>query len=183
MKLTDREKKTLLSIARKTIEKKLTGKGALPAVESELLNEKRGAFVTLKKKGALRGCIGYIEPVRALHRTIEEMALAAAFDDPRFPPLCAEELCDLELEISVLTPLVEIKDVSQIEVGKHGIYLRKGYCAGLLLPQVAKEYRWDRLTFLEQTCYKAGLPRGAWKEKDARIFIFSADVFCEADRS
>ncbi len=105
------------------------------------------------------------------------MAVAAAFDDPRFDPLTAKELKDLALEISVLTPMERLKIVDEIEVGKHGLYIKKGFYSGLLLPQVATEYGWDRITFLEETCRKAGLPRNAWKEKGTEIYLFSADIF------
>ena len=105
------------------------------------------------------------------------MAEAAAFRDPRFGPVRESELSELEFEISVLTPLKKIKDVNEIQVGKHGIYLKRGWYSGLLLPQVATEYGWDRQTFLEHTCQKAGLPSNAWKEKDTEIYIFSADIF------
>ena len=111
--------------------------------------------------------------------TIEETAQAAAFNDPRFPPLIREELKDLSIEISVLTPLREIRDINEIEIGVHGIYLIKGFYSGLLLPQVAAQYKWDRLTFLKETCHKAGLPSDAWKDKDTVIYIFSADIFGE----
>ena len=109
------------------------------------------------------------------------MAQAAAFRDPRFQPLKQNELSDLEIEISVLTPIEEINDVEKIEVGKHGIIIEKGNYSGLLLPQVATEYGWDRETFLEHTCQKAGLPPNAWKDKGTIIKIFSADVFHEAN--
>jgi AmmeMemoRadiSam system protein A len=105
------------------------------------------------------------------------MAGEAAFRDPRFPPVKEKELPELDIEISVLTPLRRITDVREIEVGKHGIYIIKGGWSGLLLPQVATEYGWDRQAFLEHTCQKAGLPSNAWKEKDAEIYIFSADIF------
>ena len=108
---------------------------------------------------------------------LEEMAAAAAFEDSRFPPLEAQELKDLDLEISVLTPLKKVQDIGEIEVGKHGLYIKKGFYAGLLLPQVATEYKWDRVTFLEETCRKAGLPKDAWKEKGTEIYMFSADIF------
>jgi AmmeMemoRadiSam system protein A len=105
------------------------------------------------------------------------MAEAAAFKDPRFTPVKEKELPELDIEISVLTPLKKITDVNEIQVGKHGIYIVKGMWAGLLLPQVATEYGWDRQTFLEHTCQKAGLPSNVWKEKDTEIYIFSADIF------
>jgi uncharacterized protein, PH0010 family len=181
MGLSEAERNKLLEIARKTIESRLAGKKTTEfrLLESVTLNEKRGGFVTLHKHGQLRGCIGYIEAKKPLYRTIEEMAQAAAFNDPRFPPLIREELNDLSIEISVLTPLREIKDINEIEIGVHGIYLIKGFYSGLLLPQVATQYKWDRLTFLKETCHKAGLPSNAWKDKDTRIYIFSADIFGE----
>jgi hypothetical protein len=176
--LNEEEKKTLRHIARTVVENKARGK-AVPEfkIESPILKENRGAFVTIQKKGQLRGCIGYIEGHGPLHKTIEEMAEAAAFRDPRFTPVKEKELPELEFEISVLTPLKSIKDVNEIQVGKHGIYIKKGWYSGLLLPQVATEYGWDRQTFLEHTCQKAGLPSNAWKEKDIEIYIFSADIF------
>jgi len=151
-----------------------------PAAKGQgALEEKRGAFVSLKKRGRLRGCIGFIEAKKPLAKTVEEMAIAAAFQDPRFEPLKKEELKDLRLEISVLTPLRRIADVGEIEVGVHGLYIRKGGCAGLLLPQVATEYGWDRDTFLRETCCKAGLAPDAWRDRDTEIYHFSADVFGE----
>jgi len=176
--LTIEEKHTLRQIAQSTIEARLKGeKPQRGDILTETLKEKRGAFVSLHSHGQLRGCIGHIQPNRPLHQIIEEMASAAAFEDPRFSPLTLKELQDLELEISVLTPLQRIKDVQEIEVGKHGLYIKKGFCSGLLLPQVATEYNWDRVTFLEESCRKASLPRNAWKEKDAEIYLFSADIF------
>jgi MEMO1 family protein len=176
--LSEEDKKTLHQIAKTVIEDKVKGKVAPEfKIDSPLLKENRGAFVTINKKGQLRGCIGYIEGRGPLHKTIEEMAEAAAFRDPRFPPVKEKELPELEIEISVLTPLKKITEVNEIEVGKHGIYIKKGWFSGLLLPQVATDYGWDRQTFLEHTCQKAGLPSNAWKEKDAEIYIFSADIF------
>jgi len=176
--LSEEEKKTLHHIAKTVIENKARGKD-LPEfkIESPVLKENRGAFVTLQKKGQLRGCIGYIEGHGPLHNTIKEMAEAAAFRDPRFSPVKEKELVELEIEISVLTPLRRVKDVNEIQVGTHGIYIKKGWNSGLLLPQVATEYGWDRQTFLDHTCQKAGLPFAAWKEKDTEIYIFSADIF------
>jgi AmmeMemoRadiSam system protein A len=180
MALTDLEKKTLLDIVRKTIEARLTGR-SLPELHlsSEVLKEKKGAFVTLKKNSHLRGCIGYIEARKPLYKTVGEMALAAAFDDPRFPPLKSDELKNITVEISVLSPLKEVKNIDEIEVGIHGLYITKGFHSGLLLPQVAMEYDWVSLTFLQETCYKAGLQRDAWKDKDAKVYKFSAEVFGE----
>jgi AmmeMemoRadiSam system protein B/AmmeMemoRadiSam system protein A len=176
--LNEEEKNTLHHIAKTVIENKTRGKPVPDfKIESPILKENRGAFVTIQKRGQLRGCIGYIEGHGPLYKTIEKMAEAAAFNDPRFTPVEEKELPELDIEISVLTPLKRITDVNEIQVGKHGIYIKKGWSSGLLLPQVATEYEWDRQTFLEHTCQKAGLPSNAWKEKDTEIYIFSADIF------
>jgi AmmeMemoRadiSam system protein A len=182
MELTQKEKETLLDIVKRTIASKVNNKN-LPkiTVDSETLQGKRGAFVTLKKRGHLRGCIGYIKAVKPLWETVQEMAVAAAFHDPRFPSLQAEELKDLSFEISVLSPLQHIKRIEDIEVGKHGLYIVRGYNSGLLLPQVAVEYSWDRETFLTETCYKAGLSPQAWMDKETEIYVFSADYFGSTD--
>lgn len=176
--LSDQDKRTLHHIAKTVIENKVRGK-AVPEIkiESAVLKENRGAFVTIQKRGQLRGCIGYIEGHGPLHKTIEEMAEAAALRDPRFSPVTEKELPDLQIEISVLTPLRKVTDINEIQVGKHGIIIKKGWNSGVLLPQVATEYGWDRQTFLEHTCQKAGLPSNAWKEKSTEIYIFSADIF------
>jgi len=178
--LTKQDKDLLLRIARRSIAVGFAG-GEMPRFEtgSKALEEKMGAFVTLKKRGRLRGCIGFIEGKKSLHETVKEMAQAAAFGDPRFCPVKADELEGLDIEISALTPLRQIEDISEIEVGRHGLYIVKGFHSGLLLPQVAMEYGWDRATFLRETCGKAGLPQDAWKDGDAKIFIFSASVFGE----
>jgi AmmeMemoRadiSam system protein B/AmmeMemoRadiSam system protein A len=176
--LTEEEKQLLHRIARRAIEDGVRGKPVPDfTVESRALMEKVGAFVTLKKRGQLRGCIGHIIGNKPLYKIVGEMAVAAAFNDPRFNPVTQAELSDLEIEISVLTPLRRIKHVGEIEVGKHGILMKKGPYSGLLLPQVATEYGWDRKTFLEYTCLKAGLPKDAWKHKETIIYVFSAEVF------
>jgi AmmeMemoRadiSam system protein A len=180
--LTGEEKRTLLNIVKTAIECRIKNQNLSKFdIRSDTLREKRGAFVTLHKHGSLRGCIGNIHGDKPLYITIEEMAIASAFNDPRFKPVTEGELKDLDIEISVLTPLRKIDNVEDIQVGKHGIYIEKGYYSGLLLPQVATENRWDRTTFLEQTCNKAGLPKSAWKDKDTRIYIFSADIFSEKE--
>lgn len=147
------------------------------ALDAAVLDEKCGAFVTLKKDHQLRGCIGYIEAYRPLRQTIQQMALAAAFQDPRFPPLVAAECENLEIEISVLSPLRTITDPDLVEPGRHGIYIVNGSAAGLLLPQVATEYGWGREEFLSQTCHKAGLAGNCWRHPDTVIRIFTAEVF------
>lgn len=179
--LSEKDKRTLIDIARKTIEHRVRGKEPPEFdIDSPVLGEKRGAFVTIHKHGQLRGCIGYIEAVKPLHITIQEMAEAAALHDHRFPPVSPDELSALELEISVLTPLKRIKDIEEIQIGKHGILLKKGYHQGVFLPQVATEQGWDRITFLDQICFKAGIPdKNCWKDKEAEIYIFSAEVFEE----
>jgi hypothetical protein len=177
--LAEEEKARLLEIARGAIEAKLKGR-EIPEPEpgSPKLGEKTGAFVTLTKDGQLRGCIGHIRGMYPLCNTISRMAVAAATEDPRFPPMTADELDKVSIEISVMTPLKTIADPEEIEVGRHGIYLKKGYNSGLLLPQVATDYGWDRYEFLDHTCMKAGLPRGCWRE-GAEIQIFSAQIFGE----
>ncbi len=180
MDLTREEKELLLKTARASISAGISGvKLPVRQMESEILKQKMGAFVTLKKGGQLRGCIGFIKGVKPLCETIAEMAHAAAFDDPRFGPVQADELKDLDIEISALSPLKQVSDVMEIEVEKHGIYMVNGFQSGLLLPQVATEYGWDRETFLRETCHKAGLPGNAWKDPETQIFIFSATVFSE----
>lgn len=184
MSLSDEEKKELMKIANESICCAVKGE-IMPEFEikSEQLKENRGAFVTITKKGNLRGCIGYSFPIDSLYKVVGEVAQSAALHDPRFPPLTEEELDDIEIEISVLSPLEDVKDISEIEVGKHGLLIERGGYKGLLLPQVAAEYKWDRIKFLEQTCFKAGLDKNAWKETDTLIKKFSAEIFGERKHS
>ena len=173
------EQDFLLDVARKTIIAQ-AGDGSRPAFASDnpRFNCKCGAFVTLKKKsGALRGCIGYVEPHKPLLQCVGDMAVACCSRDPRFSPVTTDELADLDMEISVLTPLEEIRQAKEVRVGLHGLLIRKGSASGLLLPQVASEQGWERDRFVEETCRKAGLGAGAWKEPEAKLFIFSAQVF------
>lgn len=181
-RLKDTEKKALLTIARNAIERAVVGtQKEIPDYDMPVLNEKRGAFVTIHNQGELRGCIGYIVGKKPVKETVEEMAQAAALRDTRFKPISASELSEIDLEISVLSPLREIKDVNEIKVGTHGLMVRANMYSGLLLPQVATEHGWDRQTFLEYTCMKAGLFKEAWKEDDVSIYIFSAQVFREKE--
>jgi AmmeMemoRadiSam system protein A len=150
---------------------------ARPALDSKTLSAELGAFVTLKRDGRLRGCIGNIVGSGPLAATIERMAGAAAFEDPRFPALTAGELADLEIEVSVMGPLTLCPDPELIKVGRHGLYIRKSMHSGLLLPQVATEWGWDRETFLDQTCVKAGLPKGTWRKSKTEIWWFEAVIF------
>jgi hypothetical protein len=171
------EKKLLIEVAREAIVSNLTGE-KLPqreTIPSNLL-VKRGCFVTIKQNSALRGCIGNFVSDKPLHELVREMAVAAATLDPRFYPMKRGDLDDFELEISVLSPLRKIGSIEDIQVGLHGLYLEKNVSRGVLLPQVAVEYGWDRETFLCQTCLKAGLHEDDWQE-GADIYVFTADVF------
>jgi len=180
--LSKEEKKKLIEIARSSIVETVTGKKQFaPGVTEERLKENCGAFVTIKKHGQLRGCIGYIIAVKPLHETVKDVARSAAINDYRFSPVTEKELDELELEISALTPLKRIKDIDEIEVGKHGLYMKRGLNSGLLLPQVATEYGWDKETFLQHTSMKAGLPQDAWKDSSTEIYTYSAEVFSEKD--
>ena len=180
--LNKEEKRRLMEIAKASVIEAVTGKKQ-PAivVTEERLKENCGAFVTLKKHGELRGCIGYIVAVKPLYETVKDVAKSAAINDHRFLPVTEAELKELEFEISALTPLTRIKSIEEIEVGKHGLVMKRGYNSGLLLPQVATEYGWDKETFLEHTCRKSGLSRDAWKDPSTEIYIFSAEVFGESD--
>ena len=177
--LTKDEQQQLLKIARDTIVSYVTS-GSFSPVEnaSDGLNVTSGCFVTIKQHGKLRGCIGNFVSDQPLHKLVQEMALSAATRDPRFYPMKPDDLANFELDISVLSPLRKIDDVNEIQVGVHGIYIIKNSSRGVLLPQVATEYGWDRETFLKQTCLKAGLPEDAWK-MGCDIYIFSALVFGE----
>ncbi len=179
--LGDAEKIELLKIARLSIEAKVKGK-PIPEFHTDLplLKAKMGAFVTLTKNGQLRGCIGNIRGTMPLYQTVSQMAIAAATEDPRFPPVRADELKDITIEISVLTPFKRLTDPEEIQIGRDGLYIEKGHHHGLLLPQVATEYGWDREEFLKHTCLKAGLPPDAWKE-GSTLYSFSAQVFNETE--
>jgi len=182
--VSEDSKKKLLGIARAAVESTITGK-RLPEfkVEEPELLKPASVFVTIrnpKKPVTLRGCIGNIQPTKPLYETVIEVAKAAAHDI-RFldDPIRPAELPDLVIEISVLSKFKKIKSMEEIEVGKHGIYIIQGFNAGILLPQVATEYGWDREEFLRHACYKAGLPPDAWKEEGTLVYIFSALVFHE----
>ncbi len=179
--LSDPEKSELLSLARKSVEHVVQAGDAYepPASASATLNQERGAFTTLKEFGALRGCIGYTSATKPLYLTVRDTATLAAMRDPRFPQVSAAELSSLEYEISVLSPLRRVIDVQQIKVGQHGLLMKNGDSEGILLPQVPVEQKWDRQTFLEQTCAKAGMRSGCWKDEDTDIFSFTAVVFGE----
>ena len=176
-----KQKKRLLGIARKTIEEYLsTGrKPDFTETDADLI-QACGAFVTLHENGELRGCIGNIVSQKALYETIIDMAIAAAVADPRFAPVKKEELKNIEIEISVLSPLKKISDISEFRLGTHGALVRKGLNSGLFLPQVATETGWNKEEFLSNLCaHKAGLAKDAWKDKSCEIHVFTADVFSE----
>jgi hypothetical protein len=181
MSLSKEEKALLLKLARETIESYVRTK-RIPSFEvnSPKLMERRGAFVSIKERGELRGCIGVFTSDKPLYLTVVDMAVSASTQDPRFTPLAASELPQISIEISCLSPMKKIKDISEIEVGRHGLYIVKGYCRGVLLPHVATEYCWDRTQFLEHTSLKACLPADGWKE-GADIYIFEAEVFGEKE--
>jgi AmmeMemoRadiSam system protein A len=178
-KLTAENKKLLLKIARDAIVSSINN-DSFPLTEptSPQLHEKRGCFACIKIDGKLRGCIGNFISDKPLYRLVREMAVSAATQDPRFYPMKKEDIAHFNLEISVLTPLRKITSIEEIEVGVHGLYIEKNYSRGVLLPQVAIEYGWDRDTFLSQTSMKAGMKADDWKE-GADIYVFSADVFTE----
>lgn len=172
----------LLTIARTSIETVLGGarpeldRGRVPAE----LHRPSGAFVSLHTHGGeLRGCIGSIQPVAPLFQAVANNAINAAFRDPRFYPLGKDELGHVHIEISVMSPIELVRVIEEIEVGRDGLIISIGARAGLLLPQVATEYGWDREMFLSQTCRKAGLPTDAWRSVGCRIEKFSAEVFGE----
>lgn len=169
----------LLSLARTTITAKLEGVTlpSDPPTEAALL-QPRGAFVTLSLSGRLRGCIGHVEGTTPLWWSVRQNALAAAFRDPRFPPLGAHELAAVRIEISALTPFLRCPP-DEVQVGRDGVLIERGSARGLLLPQVALQHGWDRDTLLDQTCRKAGLEPGCWRHAEAAVFRFAAEVFAE----
>ena len=170
----------LLAIAKGAIREAVFGRPS-PVLQDipESLGGSRGVFITLKRQGALRGCIGQVHPVEPLAPTVQQMAVSAALRDPRFTPVTPPELPEIELEISILGPLRTIHDVDDILTGEHGLMIQHPDGQGLLLPQVAAERGWDRKTFLAQTCCKAGLPSDAWMSSDCSIRVFTAEVFGE----
>ena len=179
--LNNQQRKKLLEIARASINTYLhTGKKMELSETDPLLNQEMGAFVTLNKHGKLRGCIGNLSVSQPLYLTVRNMAVEAAVDDPRFPALTLLELKDIEIEISVLSPLKKVDSADKIELGKHGVLVRKGNQSGVFLPQVAKETGWSKEEFLNNLCaHKAGLTQDAWKDKLTELYIFNAEVFSE----
>lgn len=180
IKLTEQDGEQLLAVARETVRQKLLGgRGPSFRTDNDRLKCRCGAFVTITKHGDLRGCIGYIEGVKPLIEIVQDCAIQAAFHDNRFEPLSPIEYPNIAFEISVLTPLERVEDLSEIAVGTHGLLISSRGRSGLLLPQVATEQGWDRDTFLAHTCLKAGLPWDEWKNPRAEVYRFEAQIFSE----
>jgi AmmeMemoRadiSam system protein A len=171
------ERRLLLRLAREAISASLEQRELSLVPPSSHLAEPRGAFTTLYYRGALRGCVGYVFPVTSLYRTVAESARGAAFDDSRFSPVTGDQAAELEVSLSVLSPLQPVLP-EQVEIGRHGLLISLGYYRGLLLPQVPVEHGWERIAFLEQTCRKAGLPLDAW-QTGAKLEAFTAEVFAD----
>jgi len=169
------ERALLLKLAHDAIGSRLEGREILLESPSPHLAEPHGAFTTLYHRGQLRGCVGYIAPVVSLYRTVIETARGAAFEDSRFLPVNRAEALELEVSLSILSPLQPIRP-QEVEIGRHGLLITLGPNRGLLLPQVAVEHGWDRVTFLEQTCRKGGLSMDAW-QRGATVEAFTTETF------
>lgn len=179
--LDSRKKLLLLEVARRAVADAVRGHEGVSQTLLELTAlECAGAFVTLRRNGRLRGCIGQIASNQTAVELVEYSARAAAVDDPRFRPVRAQELAEIEIEISLLSS-PEITEPQAIEAGRHGLVVSRGSQRGLLLPQVATEHGWERVRFLEETCVKAGLERDAWRDPQTQILAFTALVFRESD--
>jgi uncharacterized protein len=178
--LAEREKQLLLQIARSALTLGVAGKPPLQEFPSdEILQLAAGAFVTLHRRGRLRGCVGQLPGRDALVAVVAHCARAAALDDSRFEPVGLAELSEIEIEVSVLSALEDVA-LEAIEVGRHGLVVSQGRQRGVLLPQVANQFNWGAQRFLEETCVKAGLDRDAWKDPATRVQAFTAEVFSEA---
>jgi len=182
--LSEETRRQLLALARGTLEAHFRGEppARLSSDRSETFGDPRALFVTLRIAERLRGCIGTLAPEGDLSRTVPRFALRAAFEDPRFPALTAQELSECTIEISVLTPPRPLEDPEEIEIGRDGLILELGGRRGLLLPQVATEWEFDRTTFLAELSRKAGLPPDAWRQPGAKLWSFQAEVFSEEER-
>lgn len=180
--LTDEEKRSLLSLARQSIEFALSGHGAPPPDSfSGNLALRKGAFVTLHQRGRLHGCIGRITALDPLATVVAECASGAATQDPRFAPLQPRDLHDVAIEISVLSRPRQIAAPEELQPGVHGLLITRGRNRGILLPQVAQKFKWSPEQFLQQTCRKAGLHPDDWKEPGTRIEVFTAEIFSDVD--
>jgi uncharacterized protein len=173
--------KELIRIARSAVQAAATGQPD-PETQPALpeLGQPLGAFVTLHKQGQLRGCIGSFQPQEPVWRVVADMARSSAMNDPRFSPVDEAELAEIDIEISVLSPLEKTDDPLSLEVGTHGIYVRRGLQSGTYLPQVATEHNMDKEEFLSSCCaHKAGLPPDAWKDPDTEVYLYTAQIFHE----
>lgn len=179
--LTQSQKEKVLVIARKTLIQKIKAdKIYQPEVRDDKLKEELGVFVTLRKGGQLRGCIGSIIARESLYLGVRNMAIAASNQDPRFVPVSEAELDQITIEVSVLSPLKKIDNPDQIILGTHGVLVKKDFKSGLFLPQVAEETGWSKKEFMDNLCvHKAGLSSDCWQRGECDIFIFSAEVFSE----
>jgi uncharacterized protein (TIGR00296 family) len=185
--ISDEDGEFLVKLARNAIETYIISKKLInvPDDLNPILKEDMGAFVTLTHNGNLRGCIGYPEPVKPLAQAVVEVAVSAATGDPRFPPVTASELDEIQVEVSVLTKpeLIEVQKPAQylekVEVGRDGLIVEMGMYRGLLLPQVPVEWNWDIEDFLANTCMKAGLPSDCWLQEGVRIYSFQSQIFTE----
>src|SRR5262249_26039372 len=175
----DHDRALMLRLARDAIAAHVEARPAPPVPNALVFAAPGGAFVSLHARGALRGCIGHIEPDEPLGEVIPRCAIAACSDDPRFPPISSAELSDLRIELSLLGPLEPIAGPREIEIGRHGLVVERGWRRGLLLPQVATEWNWDAEAFLAHTCHKAGLPKSAWREGGVKLWRFEAEIFGE----
>ena len=172
---TQEERTALLQLAHEAILAVLENRDRRPFLPTEHLSQLRGAFTTVYSQGKLRGCVGYPSAVSPLYKTVIETAESAAFEDPRFVPVTLSEAPGLKISVSVLSPVAPIR-AEDVIIGRHGLIISEGVFRGLLLPQVPVEHGWDRISFLEQTCRKAGLALDAWKS-GATIEAFTAEVF------
>jgi hypothetical protein len=174
------QRKQLLALARASLRRGIAHSGTLPELDAALGNQERAAFVTLTRHEQLRGCIGTLATDRPLRETIAELAVSSATEDPRFSRVRPEEVEDLRIEISVLTPPVDARP-EDVVIGMHGVIVERGFRRGLLLPQVATEHHLTREQFLDAVCQKAGLPGGCWREPGVRLQTFTAEVFGEQE--
>lgn len=177
--MRETDKRSLLKTAREAIQSRLENRAPVYEEPPEGLLEHSGAFVTLHANGRLRGCIGTFEASDPLFESIKSLSISSGFRDPRFPPLSCSELEDIDIEISVLTPLHRMSSLDEIEVGTHGLYVKQGHRSGVLLPQVPVEQGWNLEEFLSNTCRKAGLSPEEWRSGKVDIYTFTAEVFGE----
>ncbi len=181
-KLNNQQKRFLLYVAKESVVSSVKGiKRDIPHTDDPVLLEPRGAFVTLKKHGELRGCIGYVIPIKPLYLAVWDVAREAALNDPRFTPVKEEELNELSYEISALSPLYLVNSIKEIKIKRDGLMIKKGMYSGLLLPQVPVEEGWNLTQFLSYTCLKAGLPPDCYKDPEVKIYRFEAEVFSYDD--